>query len=177
MAKVEGVGDEDAKRFSGWILERGGIAVWEVQLIGGGPGGATRYYTPAKTAEGEDAPKPHWSVAGPPPAVVVTDPADVIVFWSKEVRRFRVGIRPGGGGFKCTDAASRKIRKAVDEARKKTGKKSWYEFDYFTQEAVIFVTETEMTLAEWEAKRSSCTAPEMTEEVGSKEKGGCREES
>lgn len=177
MAKVEGVGDENAKKFSDWIRERGGIAVWEVQLIGGGPGGATRYYTPAKTAEGEDTPKPHWSVAGPPPAVVVTDPADVSVFWSKEVRRFRVGLRRAGMGFKCTDAASRRIRKAVEAAWQKTDKKSWYEFDYSTQEAVIFVTDKETTLAEWEAERSSRTAPGLADQVGLKENGGCREES
>ncbi len=50
--------------------------------------------------------------------------------------------------MKCTEASTRKIRKAVAAA----GEGAWYEFDYAMQEAVIFVPGEQMTLREWANK-------------------------
>ena len=71
------------------------------------------------------------------PSLTITDPAEVVVDVPKEIKRFRVAIKTGAQGLllKCSDSSSRRIRKECQKA----GEESWYEFDYATQEAVIFV--------------------------------------
>jgi hypothetical protein len=44
-----------------------------------------------------------------------------------------------------TDASGRKLRDALDKA----GPQSWHEFDYFTQEAIIFKPGRVVPLEEW----------------------------
>ncbi len=81
------------------------------------------------------------------PSLTITDPAEVVVDVPKEVKRFRVAIKVGSQGMllKCSDAASRRIRKECQRA----GEESWYEFDYATQEAVVFVPGESKPLPEY----------------------------
>jgi hypothetical protein len=53
-----------------------------------------------------------------------------------EVKRFHVAVRIGGQGFclKVTDGGTRRIWRELAKA----GTGSFYEFDYNTQEAVIY---------------------------------------
>ena len=136
----------DAKKGWYWITNRGGIAIWEVQLIGGGPGGVRSYMSPACQLDGSPMTKPHWSV-GNKPREIVTDPREISVVEPKEVKRFHVALRMGRQGLtmKCTDASTRKIRAAVEKA----GEGAWYEFDYSTQEAVIYAAGAEIALKDW----------------------------
>ena len=82
-----------------------------------------------------------------PPSLVITDPAEVIVDVPREVKRFRVAIKTGSQGLilKCSDAASRRIRRECQKA----GDDSWHEFDYGTQEAIIFVPSESRPLPEY----------------------------
>jgi len=136
----------DAKKGWDWITNRGGIAIWEVQLIGGGSGGVRSYMSPACQLDGSPMTKPHWSV-GNKPREIVTAPHEISVVEPKEVKRFHVALQMGRQGLqmKCTDASTRKIRDAVEKA----GEGAWYEFDYSTQDAVIYVAGEEISLKDW----------------------------
>ena len=129
--------EENAPRFKDWIENRGGVAVWKsINLSNIG----ASWSTPALAKDGTPTPKPTWE-AEETPSLVVTDPKDIGVTTDKEVKRFHVAVRRGGNGFmlKCTEASTRKIDKALTKA----GEGSHYQFDYSTQEAVIFaVTST-----------------------------------
>ena len=116
-----------------WFQERGGIAVWK-SVDMSNPGRS--WTTPLRDAEGKPMPKQHWRMEETP-SLTITDPAEVVVDVPKEVKRFRVAIKVGAQGMllKCSDASSRRIRRECEKA----GEESWYEFDYATQEAVIFV--------------------------------------
>lgn len=129
-----------------WLETRGGIAIWR-SIDLSDPGRSIT--TPVKTAEGDPASKPHWSMANKPERII-TSVDDVEVCMDKEVKRFRVAIRRGAQGlsFKCTDASSRRIRKAVEKA----GKGAHHVFDYWTQEAVIMAPEKIIPLAEYKEK-------------------------
>lgn len=144
--KTSAMSEENAAKFADWIKNRGGIAIWKIQLIGGGPNNTKSYSTPANKLDGSPMDKPHWSV-GNKPDEIVTDPAEVSVVIPKEVKRFHIALRMGSQGLvvKCTDASSRRIRAAVEKA----GKGAWYEFDYSSQEAVIYQVEKEIPLKEW----------------------------
>lgn len=144
--------DKDAARQADWIKNRGGVAVWLIQLIGGGPNNTKSYSTPALKADGSPMGKPHWSV-GSKPDEIITDPGEISVVTPREVRRLRVAIRMGSQGFmlKCSEVSSRKIRDAVMRA----GEGAWHEFDYSSQEAVIYVAGQEVSLADWMRKGSA----------------------
>ena len=116
-----------------WFQERGGIAVWK-SIDMSNPGRS--WTTPIRDAEGNPMPRQDWRMEQTP-SLTITDPAEVMVDVPKEVKRFRVAIKAGGQGMllKCSDASSRRIRRECQKA----GEESWYEFDYATQEAVIFV--------------------------------------
>ena len=109
--------EDNAEKFRDWIKNRGGVAKWESVNLSN-PGAS--WSTPAQTAEGEPMGKPTWQ-AGNHPAEIVTDEKDVQVIVPKEVKRFHVGIRRGSQGFsfKLTDAASRRLRNAVEKARQR----------------------------------------------------------
>lgn len=143
---------ENAPKFADWIANRGGVAVWRSINLSN-PGAS--WSTPALTKEGEPYPKPTWQ-ADSKPERVVTDPDNVLVSEDEEVKRFHVAIRRGGGfQFKCTDASSRKIEKAVEKA----GEGAYYIFDYFTQEAVIMAPAKTYTLREW-VEENGCSVYE-----------------
>ncbi len=116
-----------------WFQERGGIAVWKsIDICTAGQS----WTTPLHDAEGQPTKKQNWRMEQTP-SLIITDPAEVVVDVPREVKRFRVAVRAGRQGLllKCTDAASRRIRRECEKA----GEESWYEFDYESQEAVIFV--------------------------------------
>ena len=126
-----------------WFQERGGIAVWKsVDFSTAGQS----WTTPLRDAEGQPTKKQSWRMEESP-SLVITDPAEVVVDVPREVKRFRVGIKAGTQGLmlKCSDAASRRIRRECAKA----GEQSWYEFDYGTQEAVVFVPGASKPLPEF----------------------------
>jgi len=124
---------ENAAQIWQWFQERGGIAVWK-SLDMSSPGRS--WTTPLRDAEGNPMPRQDWRMEETP-SLTITDPAEVVVDVPREVKRFRVAIKAGAQGMllKCGDGASRRIRRECQNA----GGESWYEFDYATQEAVIFV--------------------------------------
>lgn len=152
----------NAPKFADWIANRGGIAVWQSVNLSN-PGAS--WSTPATIRKGDchtgpgqeyrdtalDAddivpyPKPTWQAGNEP--TVITDPAEVEVYESKEVKRFRVGVRMGSQGFtlKVTDGGTRRIREAVAKA----GEGAFHGFDYDTQEAIIYAATTIGSLKEW----------------------------
>ena len=104
--------------------------------------------TPLTGPDGNEPAKPH-PYAGSITSVT-TDPADVVVEVPKELKRFHVALRMGSQGmtWKLTDASSRKLRSALAKATEKHGN-AFYEFDYERQEAVVFVPERTVPIAEW----------------------------
>lgn len=147
----------NAPKFADWITSRGGIAIWQSVNLSN-PGAS--WSTPATIRKGdcqgqEDAPdkdaivpypKPTWQAGNTP--TVITDPAEVEVEESREVKRFRVGVRRTGVfglTLNVTDAGSRKIWKEVEKA----GEGAYHEFDYATQEAVIYATTSLGSLKDW----------------------------
>lgn len=141
------IAPENAALLLDWLRTRGGIAIWDsVNLANPGQ----TWTTPIRNADGTPrTEKPHWSAGGI--IRTLTDPAEVEVVVPKEVNRFHVAVRMGGNGLvlKLTDASSRRVRRAVERAEVQHGN-AWYEFDYATQEAVIFVAGEVTPLVEWE---------------------------
>jgi hypothetical protein len=142
----------NAAKIAEWLFTRGGIAIWESVNLSN-PGAS--WTTPLNDENGQPKPKPTWQ-AGDEPARIITDPGWVHVVTPKEVKRFHVAIRatgPFGMTLKCTDGASRRIRKAVDKANEKLGRdECWYSFDYETQEAVIYAPGETVQLSCWRAE-------------------------
>jgi hypothetical protein len=126
-----------------WFEERGGIAVWK--SVDFSTAGQT-WTTPLKDAEGNPMKKQDWRMEEAP-SLTITDPMKVVVDVPKEIKRFRVAVKMGGQGLmlKCSDAASRRIHRECQKA----GEGSWHEFDYATQEAVIFVPGESKALPEY----------------------------
>jgi hypothetical protein len=140
---------ENAEKFAAWLRTRGGLAIWQSVDISRA---AQTLTTPATTEEGQPFPKPTWWVAAEP-ACIITDPADVIVCKDVEVKRFHVGVRMGDQGLliKCTDGATRRIRREVDKA----GEGAYYAFDYATQDAVIMKLESKLPLLDYLAQQGN----------------------
>jgi hypothetical protein len=134
---------ENAPKMAEWIRSRGGVAVWQSVNLSN-PGAS--WSTPALTPEGTPYPKPTWE-AESSPSRVITDASEIEVAIAIEVKRFHVAIRRGSEGlsFKLTDGSSRKLKAAVAKA----GDGAWYEFDYSTQEAVIYTPGETVTLDKW----------------------------
>lgn len=139
---------ENAATIMEWINTRGGLALWgSVNLSNLG----ASWTAPVNDEQGQPKGRPHWSAANEPYRVI-TDPAEVEVTVPLEVKRFRVATRMGSQGFmvKLTDASARRLRKAVDRAAERTAdKQAWYQFDYDTQEAVIYVNAKVIPLADF----------------------------
>lgn len=128
---------ENAELISKWFDESGGIAVWgSLNLSDPGTTWTTRL----------DSGKPNWAAANKP-ELKITDPNQVGVVTYKEVKRFYVAVRRSSSGLmlKLTDGATRKVHRAVEKA----GDGAIYEFDYFTQEAVILVPDEVVSLTKW----------------------------
>jgi len=134
---------ENAKKFWDWIKERGGVAIW-ISVNLSNPGAS--WSTPVWQPDGNPTPKPNWQVTNEPEKIV-TDPTKIKVFVSKEVQRFHVNVhaRAQGMSLKVTEGGTRRIRKALA----KHGEGSYYDFDYTTQEAVIFIDDQETSLDEY----------------------------
>jgi hypothetical protein len=138
---------ENAAQIWQWFQERGGIAVWKsVDMSNAG----RSWTTPLNDADGQPTKKQDWRMQETP-SLTITDSAEVIVDVPKEVKRFRVAIKVGTQGMllKCSDASSRRIRRECEKA----GQDSWYEFDYTTQEAVVFVPGESKPLPEYVASQ------------------------
>jgi hypothetical protein len=131
----------NAPLFWQWIQQRGGVAVWR-SLNLSNP--AQTWSTPALDKHGQPTSKPHWA-AEARPCAVYTDPAEIGVVTYAERKRFRVAIRPGGGGFKLTDASSRKLERALQAV----GEGATYAFDYAAQECIILAPEQAVSLLKW----------------------------
>jgi hypothetical protein len=145
MAEKHVVTERNAARIQKWFEERGGVAVWPSANLSN-PGAS--WTTPATNPVGGPPEKPTWEAANDP--LIITDPAEVVVVIPELVKRFRVAVRFGRQGLslKVTDAGSARIRREVEKA----GDGAWYEFDYDTQEALIFKSGREVPLTEWEAR-------------------------
>ena len=120
--------------FEKWMAERGGVLHWpSVNLSNLG----MCWYSPAKTEDGEDFPKPSWQAGAP---TLYTDINDFrFCKEQEEVDRFRVAVRHGSSNpmlLKLTDASGERLRKRKAKAEKKHGD-IIHVFDYDTQEAVI----------------------------------------
>jgi hypothetical protein len=134
---------DNAEKIADWLKNRGGIAIWtSVDLSRAGQ----TLTTPAVSPEGKQFPKPVYWVDSTP-AIIITDPAEVLISKDVEVKRFHVALRRGDNGLKvkCTDGASRRIRAAVAKA----GEGAFHTFDYSTQEAVILKPELLIPLLEY----------------------------
>lgn len=145
--------EKDAEKIHHWMLSRGGIAIWRSVNLSN-PGAS--WTTPALDSNGLPTNKPTWQADGQPERVI-TDIADVRVSTAKEVKRFHVATRMGGGGLqiKVTDGGSRKLRAEVAKVKEQYGKDAWYEFDYGDEKnAVILIEDSAISLAEWVAKQS-----------------------
>lgn len=136
---------EHASKFWDWIKNRGGVAIWKSVDLSDP---SKSWSTPALT-DGKETSKPHWQ-ADSKPSQVITNPEEIGVFLPKEVKRFRVAVRMAANGLKLklSDAATRKLNKALEKA----GEDAFYEFDYETQEAVIYVTGEQVSLSSFIGK-------------------------
>jgi hypothetical protein len=137
------VSQENAEKFWSWIHTRSGLALWK-SIDLSNPGKS--WTGPVLDPTGHPSKKPYWQSADKP-ARIVTDVNEVEVEHAVEVKRFHVAIRPSSNGFsfKCTDGATRRIESALTKA----GDDSYYEFDYDSQEAVIFKPDRITPLAEY----------------------------
>lgn len=131
-----------------WFQERGGIAVWrsiDICTVG------QSWTTPLKDSEGNPTKKQDWRMEESP-SLVITDSTEVMVDVPKEIKRFRVAVRAGSQGLllKCSAAASCRIRRECEKA----GEDSWYEFDYATQDAIIFMPGKSKPLPEYIAGKT-----------------------
>ena len=143
------VSEQNALLFASWISQRGGLLVWSSADLSNPQWSCI---TPAHLANGDETPSPHWKAAPGPRKI--EDASEVAVITPKEVKRFRVAVRPGKQGLalKVSDGGTRRIKAAVAKA----GEGAWYEFDRWSQEAVILAPESETPLPEWlESKQKS----------------------
>jgi len=126
-----------------WISNHGGVAVWHSINLSD-PG--REMLTPAKDQSGVDTARPHWGMSSKP-AEIITSEKDVLVTVGVEFKRFHIAVRRSGNGLmlKLTDASSKKVRLHLDKA----GDGSWYEFDYFTQDCVIYKVEKSIPLTDF----------------------------
>lgn len=136
--------EQNASQILDWLKTRGGLALWKSVDLSDP---AKHWTTPLNDASGKPATKPTWQAANEPYRVI-TDPSEVLVDTPVEITRFRIHTRMGAQGLrvKLTDHSSAKLRAALERA----GTGSWYEFDYETQEAVIYKADKAISLTEWE---------------------------
>lgn len=163
----------NAPKFADWIKNRGGVAVWKsINLSNLGASWSTPAWdvcpehvkrnagntsecsmfcsTDCPVCHGTDQvphPKPTWQADDAPK--IVTDPAEIEVYESVEVKRFHVAVRMASMMLKVSDGGSRKIRREVEKA----GEGAFYEFDYDDyNNCVILRSKRWGTLKEWMEK-------------------------
>lgn len=87
------------------------------------------------------------------PVRVITDIAEVEVVEHREVGRLRIAVRPGYGlGLVLTDAASRRLKRALAEA----GEGATYHFE--GNEAVVLAEVSRTPLLTWLAEHPDAKA-------------------
>lgn len=135
-----------ASKLAGWITDRGGVLVWRSVDLSDP---STVAVSPYLDRDGDVSTKPSWIYANEP-ALHITDPARIGVIQTEEVKRFHVAVRVSSNGLrlKLTDASSTKLNKALEKA----GIGATYYFDQNTQEAVILVGKSLVSLADWMAE-------------------------
>lgn len=143
MARLT-INHRNAGKIKEWIETRAGVAVWD----GFNLSNLRQLLTPVLDETGHPSTKPAYDMPATP-NMIITDAKDIDVSCDREVKRFHISIRMGAQGFmlKCTDASTRRIRAAVEKA----GPGARYEFDYETQEAVIFAPEKIVPLTEYQS--------------------------
>lgn len=134
---------DSAQQILGWLKAGRGVAHW-TSIDLSDPGFALT--TPALTSDAVPTPKPHWKL-GNQPERIIFDAAEIEVREYELATRFHVGIRLGGNGlaWKCTDGASRRIRRALA----KYGPDATYTFDYLNQDCLIFKPTGSKPLTDW----------------------------
>lgn len=141
--------ERHAVKVSRWIESCGGVAVWGCMDLSDQ---SRQFFTPARLSDGTPAQCPHWS-SPKTPERIVTNAAEVEVVTHREVRRIRIAIRRGYGlNLKLTDAASARLRKALDEA----GPGAVHVFD--GNEAIIFAESSRTPLPQWLAEHPNAKA-------------------
>lgn len=152
------VDQENAAKIWEWITTRGGLALWQSIDLSRPD---LSWTCPLRDSEGKEAQKPDWR-SDSKPYRVITDPKEVLVETMKEVRRFHVGVKRGGGfmSFVLTDASSTRVRAACEKA----GPNATYVFDYGAQDAIILVPDKEIGLQEW-AQTAGLAPKEATMET------------
>jgi hypothetical protein len=139
---------DNAALIAGWLKDGRGIAHW-LSIDLSDPGFALT--TPALQADlFTKTVKPNWKV-GNEPERVIFDASEVEVRTYELAKRFHVGVRLGGNGFKLkvTDGGTRRINRELAKA----GDGATYSFDYETQDALIFRTKGSQPLTDWLAAR------------------------
>jgi len=142
---------EQAHKVAEWIENRGGAAVW--QSVNLSNPGAT-WTTPYLSEDGTKYGKPNWQ-CDHSPDLIIKNPDSVGVVRFALARRFRVGVRLGSNGlsWKVTDGGTRHIRSAMAREAEKIDAELrdyvTYTFDYETQEALILVPESVISLTEF----------------------------
>lgn len=139
------VSPDKAPLLRAWLRDRGGIAIWRSADLSD-PSWST--FTPALDINRQPTRKPSWK-AKDEPERVITDAREVLVVIPKELKRFRVALRRAGLQLKLSDASSLKLRRELAKLLGREGGAAWYEFDYDSQEAVIYVPAQTLTLIEF----------------------------
>lgn len=123
--------ESNAAKIAEWFRTRGGILVWDNADLGFDRGDTI---TPMVDANGQPVGKPAWWCGQ---ARAITSPEEIVVIRKKEVARFPVAVRLRGSfqhKLVLTDGSARKLAKA-----KSRFPGSWHEFDFLSQEAILFV--------------------------------------
>lgn len=143
------VDERHAAKVSRWIAECGGVAVWGCLDLADP---SRQFFTPARLTDGSPSQAPHWS-SPREPRRIVTNPAEVEVVTHRQVKRIRVAVRPGYGlSLRLTDAASVRLRKALDAI----GPGAVYVFE--GNEAILFAEASRTPLTQWLAEHPDAKA-------------------
>lgn len=152
---------ENAPQIYKWMMDRGGIDIWDSANLSN-PG--MTWTVPIRDAEGNRRDKkPTWEAGKVvasyhPEAMEQWGLQSIVVDIDREVKRFRVAVRRATFSFKLTDAASRKVRETLS----KLGEGHSYNFDYSSQEVVFFKTDSSIPLTEYMEKINNGTSQHPT---------------
>lgn len=129
-----------------WLDLRGGILIWKSADLSDPSFSMT---TPYLNADGEISSRPHWKCENNPSEHIVSYD-EVVITTPKEYKRFKVGVLQRGFSYSVTDAGSRRIRKELEDVYNKTGKTSYYVFDYFAEKnCVIMIDDKTVPMLEY----------------------------
>lgn len=143
------IDERHAVKVSRWIAECGGVAVWGCFDLSDP---SRQFYTPARLTDGTPSRAPHWSSPSQPERIV-TDANAVAVVTRREVKRIRIAVRRGYGlGLVLTDAASTRLRRALEDA----GPGAVHAFE--GNEAIILAEAARTPLPQWLAEHPDAKA-------------------